>query len=50
MGAATYTEDAALEERLAPFDAVLDETVVRAVAVEETTAAYLALLSAAAPG
>ncbi len=50
MGAVAYAEDAvALAASLAPFDAVLDETVVRAVVVEETTSAYLAVLSAAAP-
>ena len=51
MGTVACAEDAtALAESLAPFDAVLDETVVRAVVAEETTATYLAVLSAAAPG
>jgi alkanesulfonate monooxygenase SsuD/methylene tetrahydromethanopterin reductase-like flavin-dependent oxidoreductase (luciferase family) len=51
MGTVAYAEDAAaLGESLAPFDAVLDELVVRAVAPEETASAYLAVLSAAAPG
>ncbi|MBW3633355.1 MAG: LLM class flavin-dependent oxidoreductase [Chloroflexi bacterium] len=51
MGTVACTDDAAtLEESLAPFDAVLDETVVRAVVAEETTSAYLAVLTAAAPG
>ena len=40
---------AALGRHLSRFDAVLDETVVRAVAAEETASAYLAVLSAAAP-
>ena len=35
---------AALRERLAPFEAVLDEAVVRAVVAEETAPAYLAVL------
>jgi alkanesulfonate monooxygenase SsuD/methylene tetrahydromethanopterin reductase-like flavin-dependent oxidoreductase (luciferase family) len=34
---------------LAPFTTLLDETVVRAITGEETAAAYLALLEAAAP-
>jgi alkanesulfonate monooxygenase SsuD/methylene tetrahydromethanopterin reductase-like flavin-dependent oxidoreductase (luciferase family) len=38
-----------LRERLAVFDAVLDEVVVRAVAGERTTAAYRRVLEAAAP-
>ena len=51
MGTVAGAEDAtALEERLAQFDAVLDETVVRAVAADETPSAYLAVLAAAAPG
>ena len=51
MGTVAYAEDAAtLAESLAPFDAVLDEMVVRAVVAEETTPAYLAVLTAAAPG
>ena len=50
MGAVASAEDAAtLEESLAPFDAVLDETVVRAVVAEETASAYVAVLAAAAP-
>jgi hypothetical protein len=42
---------AALDRGLAPFDAVLDETVVRAVVAEEATTAigYLDVLHAAAP-
>lgn len=39
----------ALQRALGRFDAVLDETAVRAVAAEETTATYLAVLHAAAP-
>ena len=53
MGAVAYAEDAvALAASLAPFDAVLDETVVRAVVAEEAATAlgYLELLLAAAPG
>jgi alkanesulfonate monooxygenase SsuD/methylene tetrahydromethanopterin reductase-like flavin-dependent oxidoreductase (luciferase family) len=42
--------DHALQRALAPFDAVLNETVVRAVTVTETSAAYLDVLRAAAPG
>ena len=38
-----------LRRALARFDAVLDETVVRAITTEETAAAYLELLVAAAP-
>lgn len=38
-----------IQAGLAPFGAVLDETVVRAIVGEETAAAYLALLEAAAP-
>ena len=50
MGTVAYAEDAAtLKERLSPFDAVLDETVVRAVVAEETASAYLAVLTAASP-
>jgi alkanesulfonate monooxygenase SsuD/methylene tetrahydromethanopterin reductase-like flavin-dependent oxidoreductase (luciferase family) len=51
MESVAYGEDAlALGRGLAPFDAVLDETVVRAVVAEETTTAYLAVLLATAPG
>jgi alkanesulfonate monooxygenase SsuD/methylene tetrahydromethanopterin reductase-like flavin-dependent oxidoreductase (luciferase family) len=39
----------AVQSALAPFDAALDETVVRAVVAEETTDAYLAVLAGAAP-
>ena len=42
------TEDD-LRAKLAPFDASLDETVVRAITAAETGDAYLALLSASAP-
>jgi len=38
-----------LQSSLTPFDAVLDETVVRAVVAEQTAAAYLAVLFAASP-
>ena len=38
-----------LRRGLAAFDAVLDETIVRAVAAEETLNAYLVLLDAASP-
>ena len=38
-----------LRAQLAPFDAALDETVVRAITATETANAYLDLLSAAAP-
>ena len=43
---------AALKRRLASFDAVLDETVVRAVVADEaaTASGYLEVLHAAAPG
>lgn len=43
---------AALKRSLAPYDAILDETVVRAVVAEETatTSGYLEVLHAAAPG
>ena len=40
---------AALQRSLTPFDAVLDETVVRAVVAEQTASAYLAVLFAASP-
>jgi alkanesulfonate monooxygenase SsuD/methylene tetrahydromethanopterin reductase-like flavin-dependent oxidoreductase (luciferase family) len=53
MEAAARGEDAeGLQRNLAPYDAVLDETVVRAVVAEEATTAlgYLELLLAAAPG
>ena len=45
-------EEAALKRGLARFDAVLDETVVRAVVAEEaaTAGGYLEVLHAAAPG
>lgn len=47
---AAWGEDVdTLQEALARFDAVLDETVVRAVAAEETLVAYLEVLTAAAP-
>jgi alkanesulfonate monooxygenase SsuD/methylene tetrahydromethanopterin reductase-like flavin-dependent oxidoreductase (luciferase family) len=50
METVAYGEDAAaLQRNLAPYDAVLDETVVRAVVAEESVAAYLAVLHAAAP-
>jgi alkanesulfonate monooxygenase SsuD/methylene tetrahydromethanopterin reductase-like flavin-dependent oxidoreductase (luciferase family) len=39
----------ALQAGLAPFDEVLDETIVRAVTAEDTEKAYVALLRAAAP-
>ena len=39
-----------LQRGLTYFDAVLDETIVRAVAAEETLSAYLVLLEAASPG
>jgi alkanesulfonate monooxygenase SsuD/methylene tetrahydromethanopterin reductase-like flavin-dependent oxidoreductase (luciferase family) len=42
-------EPVALRHALARFDAVLDETDVRAVVAEEITAAYLAMLQAASP-
>ena len=38
-----------IQAGLAPFAGGLDETVVRAIVGEETAAAYLALLEAAAP-
>lgn len=53
MNTVAYGEDAAaLGRALAPFDAVLDETVVRAVVAEEAATAlgYLEVLHAAAPG
>jgi hypothetical protein len=53
MDTVAYGEDAAsLGRVLAPFDAVLDETVVRAVVVGEavTALSYLEVLHAAAPG
>ena len=53
MESIAYGEDAAaLERGLEPYDAVLDETVVRAVGAEEAAPApgYLELLYAAAPG
>jgi hypothetical protein len=53
MESIAYGEDAAaLERGLEPYDAVLDETVVRAVVAEEAAPArgYLELLYAAAPG
>jgi alkanesulfonate monooxygenase SsuD/methylene tetrahydromethanopterin reductase-like flavin-dependent oxidoreductase (luciferase family) len=53
MEAVAYGEDAAaLGRALTPFDAVLDETVVRAVVAQDaaTTAGYLELLRATAPG
>ncbi|MGH2616018.1 MAG: LLM class flavin-dependent oxidoreductase [Thermomicrobiales bacterium] len=50
MEAVAFGEDArALQRDIAQFDAVLDETVVRAVVAEETAAAYLAVLHAASP-
>jgi alkanesulfonate monooxygenase SsuD/methylene tetrahydromethanopterin reductase-like flavin-dependent oxidoreductase (luciferase family) len=49
METVAYGEDASsLGRGLAPFDAVLDETVVRAVVAEQTAAAYSAVLRAAA--
>ena len=42
-------DPAQIQAGLAPFTAALDETVVRAVTGEESAAAYLALLEAAAP-
>ena len=53
METVAYGEDAAsLGRSLAPYDAVLDEMVVRAIVTEEATTAlgYLELLLAAAPG
>ena len=53
MDTVAYGEDAAsLGRVLAPFDAVLDETVVRAVVAEEaaTALSYVEVLHAAAPG
>ena len=53
MESIAYGEDAAaLERGLEPYDAVLDETVVRAVVAEEAAPArgYLELLYAVAPG
>ena len=53
MGTVACGEDAAaLERNLAPFDAVLDETVVRAVVAAKAASAveYLEVLHAAAPG
>jgi alkanesulfonate monooxygenase SsuD/methylene tetrahydromethanopterin reductase-like flavin-dependent oxidoreductase (luciferase family) len=53
METVAHGEDAAaLQRSLAPYDAVLDETVVRAVVAEEATTAfgYLEVLHAAAPG
>jgi alkanesulfonate monooxygenase SsuD/methylene tetrahydromethanopterin reductase-like flavin-dependent oxidoreductase (luciferase family) len=50
LDAAAFGADpSALQRALEPFDAELDETVVRAVVAEETAADYLALLAAAAP-
>ena len=50
MGAVANGDDAAaLGRSLAPFETVLDETVVRAVVAKETTAAYIDVLLAAAP-
>jgi hypothetical protein len=40
---------AQIQEGLARFTTELDETVVRAIVGEESAAAYLALLAAAAP-
>jgi alkanesulfonate monooxygenase SsuD/methylene tetrahydromethanopterin reductase-like flavin-dependent oxidoreductase (luciferase family) len=42
-------EAAEIQRRLAQFDGLLDEVVVRAIASEETVEAYLALVTAAAP-
>jgi hypothetical protein len=42
-------EPASIRDGLAPFMAVLDETVVRAITAEETVDAYVELLKAAAP-
>ena len=53
MECVAHGEDAAaLGRGLAPFDAVLDETVVRAVVAEEaaTVLGYLEVLHAAEPG
>jgi alkanesulfonate monooxygenase SsuD/methylene tetrahydromethanopterin reductase-like flavin-dependent oxidoreductase (luciferase family) len=47
--AAIGVDSPALRHALEPFDAVLDETVIRAVVAEDTAAAYLELLHAAAP-
>ena len=47
--AAYGEEPRALQEALARFDAVYDETVVRAVVAKETLNAYLTVLHAAAP-
>jgi alkanesulfonate monooxygenase SsuD/methylene tetrahydromethanopterin reductase-like flavin-dependent oxidoreductase (luciferase family) len=41
---------AAIQAGLAPYTTELDETVVRAITAEESAAAYLELLEAAAPG
>jgi alkanesulfonate monooxygenase SsuD/methylene tetrahydromethanopterin reductase-like flavin-dependent oxidoreductase (luciferase family) len=38
-----------LQPRIAAFEQAVDETVVRAITAEETAAAYMALLEAAAP-
>lgn len=47
--AVTGESAAEIQAGLAPFASELDETVVRAITGEETAAAYLALLEAAAP-
>ena len=47
--AATGSTADEIQDALAPFDAVLDETVVRAITREESATEYLALLHAAAP-
>ncbi len=40
---------AGIQAALTPYDAEFDETVIRAIAADETAAAYLRLLAAAAP-
>lgn len=50
METAVWAEDrSGIQAGLAAYAPVLDETVVRAIAAEETAAAYLRLLAAAAP-
>ena len=50
MATAVVGETAAeIRRGLAAFDPLLDETVIRAIVAEETAAAYLELLTAAAP-
>ncbi|MDP9364901.1 MAG: LLM class flavin-dependent oxidoreductase [Chloroflexota bacterium] len=47
--AVAASEPDEIVSRLAPFDGVVDETVVRAITREDSVDAYLALLRAAAP-